>query len=99
MQDLCSMACAKNRLNRACSMHAKTYSLELWCGEFQIFTLKRLDLHFMMQFLLKSVIPMKSGNPQPRVCQVHIPIESDNSLLFFQNSCFLSRHKVFEVLL
>ena len=36
-------------------------------GEFQISTLKPLDLHFMVQFPLKSGIPMKKGNPQPRV--------------------------------
>jgi hypothetical protein len=26
------MACAKNLLNRACSVHASNYSLEIWCG-------------------------------------------------------------------
>jgi hypothetical protein len=53
---------------------------------------KLFHLHFMVQFPLKSGIPMKSGNPQTRVCQ-------ENSLLFFKNSYFLHRHKVLEVLL
>ena len=39
-QELCSTACAKNRFNRACSVHARHYSLEIWWGNsrFPLFT-------------------------------------------------------------